>query len=304
MTDKDIIDFFSDKNGKIKPSRTTLKYLDKHANIKYYLENRYNEFISYVHTIRCIFNGLNEIPKCETCGNILTNIYATYCSDKCRANGYSYKEKIKNYYINLYGVENPAQAEEIKEKIKATNLERYGVVNVYQSKDIIQKCKDTKLKSYSDSNYNNRNKASQTCLNRYNVSTYVQSKKFVETRKRKYYLDDMGFDSIPEVAFYVYHRDLGHKIVQEPIQLEYKYDNKKHIYNPDFEVDGQLYEIKGKHFFENDKMINPFDRSQDDLYEAKHQCMLKNNVIIISDFDDYLEYFYSHDINKTLIVVK
>ena len=28
-------------------------------------------------------------------------------------------------------------------------------------------------------------------------------------------------------------------------------------------------------------MINPYDRTQDDKYEAKHQCMLNNNVIIL-----------------------
>ena len=46
------------------------------------------------------------------------------------------------------------------------------------------------------------------------------------------------------------------------------------------------FEIKGDHFFKdknyNNKMICPFDHSQDALYEAKHQCMLKNNVIIIT----------------------
>lgn len=46
-------------------------------------------------------------------------------------------------------------------------------------------------------------------------------------------------------------------------------------------IDGQLYEIKGNQFFEGDKMINPYDRGQDGLYEAKHQCMLNNGVIIL-----------------------
>lgn len=30
-------------------------------------------------------------------------------------------------------------------------------------------------------------------------------------------------------------------------------------------------------------MINPFNRDEDDIYEAKHQCMIRNNVRIISD---------------------
>ena len=58
------------------------------------------------------------------------------------------------------------------------------------------------------------------------------------------------------------------------------------MYCPDFKVGDMLFEVKGDHFFENkdvhSKMICPFDHSQDGLYEAKHQCMLKNNVIILT----------------------
>ena len=50
-------------------------------------------------------------------------------------------------------------------------------------------------------------------------------------------------------------------------------------------VDGKLYEVKGDQFFDGDKMINPYDRSQDGLYEAKHQCMIKNNIIILKEND-------------------
>lgn len=43
-----------------------------------------------------------------------------------------------------------------------------------------------------------------------------------------------------------------------------------------------MIEIKGDHFFrDNDPskdMICPFDRSKDMLFEAKHQCMIENNI--------------------------
>lgn len=62
--------------------------------------------------------------------------------------------------------------------------------------------------------------------------------------------------------------------------------------NPDFLVNGEFVELKGLHFFENydatKSMINPFDRSQDALYEAKHQCMLQNHVKIITDVTPYI----------------
>lgn len=40
-----------------------------------------------------------------------------------------------------------------------------------------------------------------------------------------------------------------------------------------------LIKVKGDYFFENDKMINPYDRSQDAVYEAKYQCALANGVV-------------------------
>lgn len=81
---------------------------------------------------------------------------------------------------------------------------------------------------------------------------------------------------------------------QPDIQFEYEYDGKKHIYQPDFLINGKIYEVKGDQFFEDDKMINPYDRTFDGLFESKHQCMLNNGVIIlrnkhISNLSEYIE---------------
>lgn len=48
-----------------------------------------------------------------------------------------------------------------------------------------------------------------------------------------------------------------------------------------------LYEDKGDQFFDGDKMICPYDRNnyKDELAEAKHQCMIKNNIIILKGDD-------------------
>lgn len=39
-------------------------------------------------------------------------------------------------------------------------------------------------------------------------------------------------------------------------------------------------------------MQNPFDHSQDEIYEAKHQCMLKNYIKIFryNTYKKYLKY--------------
>lgn len=36
-------------------------------------------------------------------------------------------------------------------------------------------------------------------------------------------------------------------------------------------------------------MVCPYDHNYDGLYEAKHQCMLKNNVIILK-YKEYVKY--------------
>lgn len=81
-----------------------------------------------------------------------------------------------------------------------------------------------------------------------------------------------------------------------PTKLEYTYEDKKHYYFPDFLYDGKLLEIKGDQFFKEDGTMQcPFAHEFDEIAEVKHQCTLKNNVIIWR-FDDYkfaLGYFNS-----------
>lgn len=82
----------------------------------------------------------------------------------------------------------------------------------------------------------------------------------------------MNFDSIYEIAYYIWLKDHNTAFEYEPIvKFKYVYDGKEHWYMPDFLVDGHYVEIKGDHFFKEDgTMQNPYDHRQDDLYEAKH----------------------------------
>ena len=108
-----------------------------------------------------------------------------------------------------------------------------------------------------------------------------------------YYLyDNIQFDSSWELYFIIYQLRFRHNVIKEPLELFYTYEGKEHSYYPDFEVDGQLYEIKGDMFFKDGRMINPFDKSQNGLFNAKYQCGLKNNVIFIkeSDMTPIIEY--------------
>lgn len=104
----------------------------------------------------------------------------------------------------------------------------------------------------------------------------------------------MNFDSIYEIAYYIWLTDHKIEFTYEPdMKFKYVHNGKDHWYMPDFFVDSQYIEIKGDHFFKEDgTMQNPYDHSQDALYEAKHQCMLANNmkIIRVSEMKDILDY--------------
>ena len=78
--------------------------------------------------------------------------------------------------------------------------------------------------------------------------------------------------------------------------IPYEYDGKTYYYIPDFLINGRIYEVKGDMFFRinettgKEEMFCPwrYDDWSDDKYnwecgkvEAKHQCMIANNVIIL-----------------------
>ena len=72
-------------------------------------------------------------------------------------------EKRKETTIKLYGVTNNGQIEKSRAKHKEFYEDEIKV------QEVVDKVKQTKLELYGDENYNNRNKAEETCLERYGV---------------------------------------------------------------------------------------------------------------------------------------
>lgn len=227
------------------------------------------------------------------------------------------KEKNKEIWLKKYKVDNPIKSDVIKEKMKKTCLKKYGVEYSFQSENNKQKSKETFLKKYGAdcvmhvpeikekviksiklTRKEAAEKAKKTCLEKYGTEWAIQNQDVQNSIKKKYVYNNMKFDSSWELAFYIFHIENGYNIKRCEKSFEYIYDNKKYLYFPDFEIDDKLYEIKGLQFFENkncnNKMINPFDKTQDDKFEAKHQCALKNNVIFITDCKKYLNYVKEH----------
>ena len=91
-----------------------------------------------------VIHGLNDIPKCRTCGKPLSNFERkgiAHCSRKCAKNDPLTAERLKQANLEKYGTEYAFQAEEVKSKIKASLIEEYGVDNPAKADSIKRKTK-------------------------------------------------------------------------------------------------------------------------------------------------------------------
>lgn len=259
---------------------------------------------------RSMFNEY-KLFLCKRCKTALTSIekygvecpfQATSVKDKIKKTTYEHfgvecslqsKElREKGYETNLkkFGVKHPAQSEQVRQKMQDTTMKRFGVMHAAQSEEVKSKMRETTLLRYGVEHYSStdacKERVKNTLKERYNVNNAHFLYKKVE-------LDGFQIESSWELAFYLYHRDNGFNISRCIEPFSYEYNGKMYNYYPDFNVDGRLYEIKGDQFFNKDGMMCcPFDSSKDDVFERKHQCGLRNNVIFISkdEIKPYLDY--------------
>lgn len=219
------------------------------------------------------------------------------------------KEKARNTNLVKYGAENPlSKGTTAYIKRNKTVKDVYGVDNVFQNKNVKEQIAKTNLEKYGVQNPSSSDdikaKIVKTNLSKYGVESFTQTTDFAKYHKSSYVYDGIKFDSSWELIFYIYQVDHNNKIIRNDKKLEYEYNGKKHFYFPDFNVNGKLYEIKGDHFWKEDgTMQNPFDHSMDGLFEAKHQCGLKNNVTFIKkieiiEMENYIIEKYTNDYLK------
>ena len=208
------------------------------------------------------------------------------------------KKKKEQRALEKYGVKNVAQADEVKRKTAKTNVERYGATTYLHSEAGQLHVKRTCNERYGTDSFSKTQLhiEKMKAANRKNYGTDwpQQNRDFMRNMHKRYEYDGINFDSSVELALYIWCKDNDIDFTYQPdVSFNYIYDNHQHTYEPDFLVDGQLIEIKGDHFFKKDgAMQNPYDHSQDSLYEAKHQCMISNNVKIIksSNCEKYVNY--------------
>ena len=179
ITDDVVKEEFKSKRCVYNPN-TLRRYISKiegkyNKDIYDYLINRYTDSDSLKETLYRIYNGIEEHPKCPTCGKplLFKGIFFKFCSNICAQSSDEIKQKVKQTCLERYGVDSYNKTKECKEKTKQTCLERYGVEYSGQSNRCKEKIRQTCLERYGVDNplksKKIRNKGKQTCLERYGV---------------------------------------------------------------------------------------------------------------------------------------
>lgn len=222
------------------------------------------------------------------------------------------KNKIKETNLKKYGVSCVLRKDGVQEKVQQTNLEKYGCKFPLQNKEIHDETINTQFEKYGGYYISNLSeedkqkyddKRKQTCIERYGVEHISKVPKFIEkslnsrflhyntyTVHHNYEYDGLKFHSSWEVYYYIYQKEiLKNDIIKGDI-FEYEFENKICKYECDFKVNGENVEIKGNQYLnENGELYFPYIK-QDKIdyvekqkqWNAKQDCMIKNNVNIVS----------------------
>ena len=191
------------------------------------------------------------------------------------------RAKSKVSCIDNLGVENPSQSEDVKLRKEKTTFSHFGVNHPFQSEEV-------------------RARIKATCITNWGVDNFSKSPLFSAYHRKRIFHDNIWFDSSWEVKVYDFLKENQIQFEYSPsISLPYEHCGKTFYYHPDFKVGEKLYEVKGEHFFKVDEsgtevMFNPYRKPEwtDERYayecakyEAKHQCMLRNGVVILREMD-------------------
>lgn len=210
------------KNDKILTNSIRKINKGKYPNILEYLNSRYDDSDCMTETIRRIKYKLEERPVCKWCGGHVSfngyhkgsMYYSACCCSSCHAKytkdkrfetnikkygrkNFGSAEKVKEYWINNYGVDNPAKTDFVKKKMRETNLRKYGFNCSSKSEIVKEKSKQTCLKRYGVEYPGQieeaKEKSKKTCLEKYGSEYYIGSKdcleKTIEFSKQNYNVD-------------------------------------------------------------------------------------------------------------------
>lgn len=125
---------------------------------------------------------------CDICGAKKETTYVSYCDprrnkDKDVCKGACANEKRENTNMELYGVKNCFQNEEMKETAKETMLKKYGVDHNMKTEKCKNDAKKTFIKNWGVDNPSKskeiKRKKEKTCLKNHGVKSPLQNRKFL-----------------------------------------------------------------------------------------------------------------------------
>lgn len=146
-------------------------------------------------------NPLTVINTCEHCNKEYEIKYSKrnqrFCNKKCSNASPKTKQKIKEgqqkVFDEKYGGKHPMQTEATKENFKTAMKEKYGVEHALQNKDLLEKSNNTKIELYGDKNFNNRDKAKETCIEKWGVDNVRKTEEY-NVKYKKTCLEKYGTD--------------------------------------------------------------------------------------------------------------
>ena len=219
-----------------------------------------------------------------------------------------FRQQIQEICQERYNANSPFESDEIKAKIAKRNLETLGVENPFLSGEIQQGIRTKITELYGGLGYASKilsDKAHAACKEIHGYEHYTQCPEYHKNKKHRFTTPKypgVSFDSNWEIDVYDFLSCHDIEFEYQPsLVMEYEYDGRTFTYHPDFLICGDVVEVKGNQFFRinestgEEEMFCPYrypdwsDEKHEWMsrkFEAKHQCMLHNGVVIIRDVGD------------------
>lgn len=279
-----------------------------------------NKYLATCGSFACRNGAIGKTNKVSQKNENTRKKYEDTCIQKYSVNNAfqakSVKQKIHDIKKKKYGEDykklliseaiSKAWTEQARNKRELTNENKFGTKNYRSSKEWKELAKYYAAIRTTEERVKIANERRNTSLLKFGtefptqadvvkekISAARYSRSKLENRPK---FNDITFDSLLEKQIYEFCYTNHIAVRYHPCSLKYKDSfDKEHLYFPDFEIDGKLYEVKGKHLWKDGKLFCPFRKglSVDELekldavYQAKTNCMLKNGVKIIFGIDDF-----------------
>lgn len=145
------------------------------------------------------------------------------------------KAQIRKDNLEKYGVEFYSQTEECKEKVASTCMDRFGATNYFGSEEGIAHIRANNLEKFGVEYTWQREDVKQTIretnLDRYGCECAMQNPEIRKKAQRRYSFQGIHFDSLPELAIYVWLADSKKDFTYQPeVTFQYEHNGSTKVY--------------------------------------------------------------------------